>query len=292
MEEEGQRLDGVDGAALAETAPPEVSVRATLRLLFFSPQMFLIGVSVFYNGLRCAQVGNLALAAPAASPLSPLPPPSRSIGYVFGDFTEFVITPALTSPDETPKYTGFIIAIFYATDAIGAFPCRHSTHCRTLARSSSSLSLTPLPPGSYLCGTVAGWPRFGRRGLVYVALAAQTAHYLLLLAWPIPHRQPGDTVGAWATALLTGSCPHPLLSVYRAAPWTYIMLVATSILYGIGDAVWESQQPAMLQSYYERDEDRNAAMASACPRSRRYPALWSAAHSPARSLSAPRQTSR
>lgn len=128
-EEKAGGKDGVDAAALAETTPPEVSVRATLRLLLYSPQMFLIAVSVFYNGLRCG-----GRVAPSHRLRAPLPrgrymplPLLPSIGYVFGDFTEFVITPALTSPDETPKYTGFIIAIFYATDALGPPPAPHPT---------------------------------------------------------------------------------------------------------------------------------------------------------------------
>ena len=42
--------------------------------------------------------------------------------------------------------------------------------------------------------------------------------------------------------------------------WTAI--IATILLLALGDSVWESQPPAILQSFYGLDRERNAAMAN------------------------------
>ena len=40
------------------------------------------------------------------------------------------------------------------------------------------------------------------------------------------------------------------------------MIILTITLLAAGDAVWESQPPAILQSFYGLDKERNAAMAN------------------------------
>ena len=40
------------------------------------------------------------------------------------------------------------------------------------------------------------------------------------------------------------------------------MIVLTISLLALGDSVWESQPPAILQTFYGLDRDRNAAMAN------------------------------
>lgn len=42
----------------------------------------------------------------------------------------------------------------------------------------------------------------------------------------------------------------------------YVMILLMITLLAAGDAVWESQPPAVLQSFYGLDKERNAAMAN------------------------------
>ena len=47
---------------------------------------------------------------------------------------------------------------------------------------------------------------------------------------------------------------------HARSDWTAI--IATILLLALGDSVWESQPPAILQSFYGLDRERNAAMAN------------------------------
>ena len=41
-----------------------------------------------------------------------------------------------------------------------------------------------------------------------------------------------------------------------------VLCIIAVVIIAAGDSVWESQPPAILQSYYGKDQDRNAAMAN------------------------------
>ena len=49
---------------------------------------------------------------------------------------------------------------------------------------------------------------------------------------------------------------------YRHVRSDWMAIIATILLLALGDSVWESQPPAILQSFYGLDRERNAAMAN------------------------------
>lgn len=87
---------------------------------------------------------------------------------------------------------------------------------------------------SFCFGKLAG-KGLGRRGSCFIAFLCQILAYLIILFYPF-------------------SKPICLLH--------YIMVIVMITLLAAGDAVWESQPPAVLQSFYGLDKERNAAMAN------------------------------
>lgn len=87
---------------------------------------------------------------------------------------------------------------------------------------------------SYLFGILAG-KGLGRRGSCFIAFICQVLAYLIILFYPFS---------------------KPLCLMH------YVMVILMITLLAAGDAVWESQPPAVLQSFYGLDKERNAAMAN------------------------------
>lgn len=83
-------------------------------------------------------------------------------------------------------------------------------------------------------GKLAG-KGLGRRGSCFVAFICQAIAYLIILLYPFS---------------------NPLCFMH------YVMILLMITLLAAGDAVWESQPPAVLQSFYGLDKERNAAMAN------------------------------
>lgn len=88
---------------------------------------------------------------------------------------------------------------------------------------------------SFFFGKVAS-TSFGRKGLCMVATVSTLVFTILLTIWNQPHEN-NNFIG-------------------------YFVTISLSCLFGIGDAVWESQIPAILQSIYDDDVDINAAVSN------------------------------
>lgn len=87
---------------------------------------------------------------------------------------------------------------------------------------------------THLCGRLTA-TRLGRRYTCLVAYIAQMIAFLLLIFYRY------HTDRTWLD---------------------WVMIVLTISLLALGDSVWESQPPAILQTFYGLDRDRNAAMAN------------------------------
>ena len=85
---------------------------------------------------------------------------------------------------------------------------------------------------SYLCGILTS-SRIRRRGTCLIAYLTQMIAFAILICYRYHHVR---------------------------SDWTAI--IATILLLALGDSVWESQPPAILQSFYGLDRERNAAMAN------------------------------
>lgn len=166
----------------------QVSLVQTLRLLG-EPRMSLLVPLLLYNGM--------------------------SLGFVFGDYTRYIITETLGT-----TWDGYVMATFYGTNALA----------------------------TYLLGRAAA-TRFGRRGCFTLAALVHAAFYAWFLVWrPQTHYvQDGDD---W---------------VQQTTPqgYDYGMVFLGAVVFAIGDAVFESQLPAVLQSYFSySDVASNAAMSN------------------------------
>ncbi|KAK8795522.1 hypothetical protein WA158_000179 [Blastocystis sp. Blastoise] len=89
---------------------------------------------------------------------------------------------------------------------------------------------------SYVFGKLSGLKKFGRRGSFITAFLLQLVPFVFFIFYQI---KPNDE------------------SVLNK-----VLVIIAVVLISFGDAVWESQPPAVLQSFYHADKDRNAAMAN------------------------------
>lgn len=103
---------------------------------------------------------------------------------------------------------------------------------------------------TYGYGWVAG-TRFGRRGLVVLATCAQGAFYAFFLCWPMPENYVSSgQAGDWHR-------------VREATAGDKAVLFLGAVVFALGDAVWEPQPAAMLQSFFAaNDDDVQAAMSN------------------------------
>jgi len=100
---------------------------------------------------------------------------------------------------------------------------------------------------AYIFGHFAGHNRFGRKGLVAIATMAHIGFYLFVNFWSAPDNY--DMDNDWSE----------INSPDRKTPF---LLFLGAILFAIGDSIWESQPPAMLQNYFRDDVHGNAAMSN------------------------------
>jgi len=151
-----------------------------------------------------------------------------------------------------PKMALMIPILFYAGMSIGFLL---GDYTRFIISKSMGTSFNGYVIGSfygvnallaYIFGHAAGG-RIGRRGLVTIATLAHIGFYVFLLIWQSPDNY--DMNNDWN-------------ELNTPASMTPIYLFLGAVLFAIGDSVWESQPPAMLQNYFRDDTDGNAAMSN------------------------------
>jgi hypothetical protein len=211
--------------AEADEGSDDVSLIATLRQMCVERRVQLMIIIIFYNGL--------------------------SLGFIFGDYPKRISQPLL---GVKTGMVGFVVAAFYLTNSIFTF----------------------------VLGKLAG-TKFGRRGVCLVATLAHVAFYLWLLLWrPGSHADQGaDGNGAMSNYNYTYSCngtevPSTASSCSNftgsiVAPvktehmnrhpevGDYVLAFMGVMLFALGDSVWESQPPAILQTFFAGD---NTGLAS------------------------------
>ena len=227
--------------AEADEGSDDVSLIATLRQMCVERRVQLMIIIIFYNGL--------------------------SLGFIFGDYPKRISQPLL---GVKTGMVGFVVAAFYLTNSIFTF----------------------------ILGKLAG-TKFGRRGVCLVATLAHVAFYLWLLLWrPGSHADQGHAkgghgadadqlVGDMSNYNYTYSCNGTSVpsiassctnftggSVCDGVPCAtvktehmvrhpeagdYVMAFMGVMLFALGDSVWESQPPAILQTFFAGD---NTGLAS------------------------------
>jgi len=135
-------------------------------------------------------------------------------------------------------YNGMTLGFFFGD--FGSFYTANGTSRNLLA----STNVGYVTASFYLVNAITSWflgsiaAVVGRRGTVYIAILSHGLFFALLLGLLSMEDPSEGSWQAWAQA------------------------IGPAVLFALGDAVWESQVPATLQSshYLPRESDREAAM--------------------------------
>lgn len=100
----------------------------------------------------------------------------------------------------------------------------------------------------------------GRKGEMRVAFIVQVVFYVFYLFFH--HSVIGYHTGADSKATANFKPPDNKDEMQTPGAGSYLACPLGACLFAIGDAVWESQVPAILQGYFQENRDLNCAMAN------------------------------
>lgn len=177
-----------------------------------------------------------------------------SLGFMFADYTKYVISEGLG-----PDFVGFVMATFYGVNCLCSVLYGRESFLRKVSRRSLIVMAFVLHVAFFLF-----YFFFHQKVIGYTA--ADLSNYV-----PPKTVLPGDkpTFAAYASSY-TSAGGHQTGKDWTVPPghspvttFSYVMIFLGAVVFAVGDAVWESVIPPVIQGYFVPDGDAAVNKANA-----------------------------
>jgi len=222
------------GDVLADDAEEEAEVGLVETLLFMvrESRMYFFIPIVFYNGM--------------------------SLSFVFGDYTKYVTCESLDL-----KNVGFVTATFYGVNTIASMSYGRESLLKIINRKGLMIMAAAVQILFFIVLLIIHKDLIGYHnsdGMSnFVPCTALSSHDLSVLSTPDKKWSSKCPDSGWTCAgkVVNGTAGTPEWQCTHAdaSASTYGLIFVGAIIFAIGDAVWESVVPAVIQGYFVKDGD-------------------------------------